>query len=61
MRIRDRVVIGVLIASALIAALLWHPIGRWAALAVIVCGVLLSALVYRLRPPAFGLNDRTSP
>jgi hypothetical protein len=57
MRIRDRVVIGVLVGSVLLGWLVWHPVGRWASLGVLVCGVIVAALVYRLRPPAFGLHD----
>jgi hypothetical protein len=54
-RIRDVIVVTVLVAAGILAVLTWHPLGRWGALGIALVGVLVAAGVYRARPSAFPL------
>lgn len=60
-RIRDAIVVLVLLAAGVAAMLAWHPLGRWAALIVAFAGVLIAAGVYRARRPAFQLRAVRRP
>ena len=60
-RIRDAIAVAVLVVAVLAALLAWHPLGRWAALAIALAGLLIAAGVYRARRPAFPLIDPQEP
>jgi hypothetical protein len=60
-RTRDLIAVAVLALAVAGAAYGWHAIGRWAALAVLVGGVLVAAGVYRARRPAFPLRGEPGP
>jgi hypothetical protein len=55
-RTRDLIAVGVLALAVAGAGFGWHAFGRWAALAMLVGGVLVAAGVYRARRPAFPLR-----
>ena len=58
---RDRVVLWVLGAGALIALTVWLRIGPWPAMVVGLVALLLASVAYRIEPPRIDLDGPLPP
>jgi hypothetical protein len=50
-RVRDAIVIGILLVAAVAARLAWHRVGPWASLGIVFAAAVAAIVVYR-RPGA---------